>query len=313
MVPAVYQGLRYDICPINRYAKKGVKFSVSEKAREAFVLRHADFSKRFFIQCDASEYGIGAVLLQLNDTGAEHPIAFYSHNLNAYQRNYSVTEKECLAAVMAIKKFRPYVELMQFTVITDHASLQWLMNLKGLSGKLARWSLQLQGYNFDIQHRKGKENIVADMLSRLPTVEELYLEPALDLEADEFECEEYRELRQNIKANQKKLPDLRIVEHLVFKRGHVENNAELHEFQWKLWVPESLTHKLIWKAHDDVTSAHGGISKTINRLKEKYYWPNMSSQVRQYVSNCRICKETKPVNQHTQPTIGNEVVTDRSY
>lgn len=178
---------------------------------------------------------------------------------------------------MTIKKFRPYVELMQFTVITDHASLQWLMNLKDLSGRLARWSLQLQGYNFDLQHRKGKENIVADMLSRLPTVEELDLEPALDLETDEFECEVYKELRQNIKANQEKLPDLRIVEHLIFKRGHVEYNAELHEFQWKLWVPESLTHKLIRKAHDDVTSAHGRISKNINRLKEKYYWPNIHS------------------------------------
>lgn len=76
--------------PLTDTLKKGVKFSVSEKARESFeslkkaltsapVLRHTDFSKRFLIQCDASEYGIGAVLLQLNDTGAEHPIAFYSH------------------------------------------------------------------------------------------------------------------------------------------------------------------------------------------------------------------------------------------
>lgn len=68
------------------------------------VLRHADFSKRFYIQCDASEYGIGAVLYQLSRENEEHPIAFYSQKLNSCQRNYTVTEKECLAAVMAVKK-----------------------------------------------------------------------------------------------------------------------------------------------------------------------------------------------------------------
>lgn len=310
--------------PLTDTLKKSPKFVITEKAKEAFenlkraltsapVLRHADFSKPFFIQCDASEYGIGAVLFQLNAEGHEHPIAFYSKKLNKCQRNYSVTEKECLAAVMAIKTFRPYVELMEFTVITDHASLQWLMSLKDLSGRLARWSLQLQGFNFKIEHRKGKENVVADMLSRLPNADEIDMNRVFEFETTEFESDSYKQLREIIANKKENLPDLKIVDNMVFKRDHKSYNPETQEFQWKLWVPESLTHSLIEQAHDKTTSAHGGISKTIFRLREKYYWPLMVSQVRQYVSKCTVCKETKPTNENTQPQIGNEVVTNLPF
>ena len=73
--------------------------------------------------------------------------------------------------MLAVERFRPYIELMTFTVVTDHASLKWLMQLKDLTGRLARWSLRLQAYDFDIQYRKGIENVVADTLSR--SVEEI--------------------------------------------------------------------------------------------------------------------------------------------
>lgn len=124
--------------PLTDTLKKSKKFIMTPEAILSFeqlkqcltsapVLRHADFSKRFYIQCDVSEYGIGAVLYQLNANNEEHPIAFYSQKLNQNQKNYSVTEKECLAAVMAVKKFRHYIEMMPFTIVTDHASLKWLM------------------------------------------------------------------------------------------------------------------------------------------------------------------------------------------
>jgi len=94
-----------------------------------------------------------------------------------------------------VERFRPYVELMPFTIVTDHASLQWLMTLKDLNRRLARWSLALQAFDFNIEHRKGKDNIEADMLSRPNETAEVEF---FDFETTEFESPEYLERLQLI-------------------------------------------------------------------------------------------------------------------
>lgn len=85
--------------------------------------------------------------------------------LNPCQRKYTVTELECYAAVCSVKQYR--IEGLPFTIITDHSALKWLMSQKDLDGHLARWSLKLQAYNFEIIHRKGSLNTVPDTLSRI--------------------------------------------------------------------------------------------------------------------------------------------------
>lgn len=157
--------------PLTELIRKSQKFVMTSEALNAFqtlkaalisepILVHPDFSKPFFVHCDASKWGVGACLMQQNDQGEDQAICYFSKKLNRAQRNYSVTELECYAAVLAIEKFRPYLELQEFTVITDHSSLRWLMSLRDLSGRLARWSLRLQRYNFSIEHRKGHLNVV---------------------------------------------------------------------------------------------------------------------------------------------------------
>lgn len=126
--------------PITDLLKTTDRFTWTPEAMVAFdslkiclttapVLTHADFSLPFYIQCDASLLGVGGVLFQVKD-GGEHPIAYMSKKLNSAQRNYSVTELECLAAILCIREFRCYIEGMRFTVITDHAALKWLMEKK---------------------------------------------------------------------------------------------------------------------------------------------------------------------------------------
>lgn len=110
---------------------------------------------------------VGAVLLQVQD-GLRRPIAFFSKKLSATQQKYAPTEKECLGVILAIEKFRHYVEGSRFTVITDAQSLIWLKKIsaEGGSAKLIRWALKLQQYDFDLLYRKGALNITADAMSR---------------------------------------------------------------------------------------------------------------------------------------------------
>lgn len=137
------------------------------------VFWRPDFSRPFTVQTDASNYGIGEVLTQEHDDG-EHVISFISRSLNHAERNYSTTQRECLAVIWAIERFRGYLEGYKLTVVTEHHSLIWLQQPKNPTGKLCRWALRLQAFDFDIIHRKGKSHVVPDALSRL--VRDLRLE-----------------------------------------------------------------------------------------------------------------------------------------
>ena len=121
----------------------------------------------------------------------------------------------------------------------------------------------------------------------------------------------YLELFETISNNLDKFPDIKVEKGMGFKR--INCSTDMEEFKWKLWVPNSLTHQLIKEAHEPVEKAHGGINKTMNNLRIKYYWPNMIIQVRNFVNNCTICKECKSTNEKLMQEIGNEVVTDRPF
>ena len=86
---------------------------------------------------DASNIAVGAILAQLDDNGVDHPVAYTSRILNKHEKNYSVTERECLAVLHAVKQFRHYIYGTHFTVVTDHSSLWWLQQLKESEGRLA--------------------------------------------------------------------------------------------------------------------------------------------------------------------------------
>lgn len=312
--------------PLTDLLKKMDRFTWTEQAKTAFetlkrclisapVLTHPDFSKPYCIQSDASNTGIGGVLFQIDDDGAEHPIAYMSRKLNSAQRNYSVTELECLAAVESLKKFRGYVEGMPFKIITDHASLKWLMTQKELSGRLARWSMMLQGFNFTMEHRKGSENTVPDALSRVH-VDEITVNNAasVDLDHEAFNSPAYEKLKTDFRENKSRFPDLEIRGmHLYIRTRATKNIGDGARYTWRLWIPDTLVNSVIASAHDPPLSAHSGIGKTLEKLKRTFYWPKMIDSVVSYVKKCTICKESKAPNVILRPQMGKQISVERPW
>ena len=130
-----------------------------------------DFDKCFKLAVDASDVGIGAVLLQEDNNGIDHPVCYFSKKFNKHQKNYSTIEKECLALILAIQQFEVYLtsSTSPIVVFSVHNPLSFLHKLKIYKNKnqrLLRWSLLLQEFNLDIRHIKRKDNIIPDALSR---------------------------------------------------------------------------------------------------------------------------------------------------
>ncbi|CAN6562575.1 unnamed protein product [Malus baccata var. baccata] len=163
--------------PLCRLLQKDVTFDFNEECEKAFkhlkemltsapIIRPPDWSIPFELMCDASDYALGAVLGQRKDK-QPHVIYYASRTLNNAQLNYSTTEKELLAVVFALDKFRSYLLGTKVIIYTDHAALKYLLTKKEAKPKLIRWMLLFQEFDIEIRDKKGSENVVADHLSRL--------------------------------------------------------------------------------------------------------------------------------------------------
>jgi hypothetical protein len=139
--------------------------TLKQQLCEKPILVMADIEQPFVLRTDASDRGLGAVLLQQKAEDL-HPVAYASKKLSGAELNYSTIEKECLAIVWGVRKFEPYLYGRQFTIETDHQPLQYLQKSKTENGRLMRWAIQLQQYDFKVRVIPGRDNVGADYLSR---------------------------------------------------------------------------------------------------------------------------------------------------
>uniref|UniRef100_A0A2N9I5J1 RNA-directed DNA polymerase n=1 Tax=Fagus sylvatica TaxID=28930 RepID=A0A2N9I5J1_FAGSY len=181
--------------PLCNLLSKDTPFEWTEACQEAFeklkgtltsapIMQPPDWSLPFEIMCDASDYAVGAVLGQRKDK-KPYVIYYASKTLDSAQINYSTTEKELLAVVFALDKFRAYLVGSPIVVFTDHAALKYLLTKKDAKARLIRWILLLQEFNLSIKDKKGVENVVADHLSRLVVKDSLETMPIKDTFPDE--------------------------------------------------------------------------------------------------------------------------------
>ena len=164
--------------PLNKLTQKKQTFQWTAEAQDAFdilkdtltkapILGFPNTTDQYWLDCDASSFGISGVLSQIQD-GTERVIAYFSKTLNRAQRQYCVTRRELLAIVESVKHFHQYLYGVEFIVRTDHGSITWLRNFKNPSAILARWLEVLNTYSFEIRFRSGIQHKNADALSRRP-------------------------------------------------------------------------------------------------------------------------------------------------
>ena len=165
--------------PLTQLLRKNTQFIWTEPCQLAFeklkamlqsapVLSAPDFNRPFKIAVDASDVAAGAVLLQEDHDGVDHPVCYFSRKFNQSQRNYSTVEKDCLAIILALTHFEVHVSstMEPIVIYSDHNPLVFLHKLKNNNQRLQRWSLLLSEYNLAIRHIKGRDNLIADCLSR---------------------------------------------------------------------------------------------------------------------------------------------------
>ena len=164
--------------PLTRLLNKREKFVWCDTCQKALqelrallnsapVLAAPDFNAPFKLAVDASDVAAGAVLLQEDKHGVDHPVCYFSKKFSKSQRNYSTIERECLALVLALQHFELYItsSSLLIKIFSDHNPLVFLHKSKDKNQLLLRWSLMLQEYDLDITHIKGKDNVIADCLS----------------------------------------------------------------------------------------------------------------------------------------------------
>ena len=135
---------------------------------KAAVLYTPDYTKEFVIHCDASAYAVGCSLSQFDDdTGALRPIAFGSQKLDKTKQAYAVIEREAYSLIFALKLFSWIIHGSRILVYSDHDPLQYITKSAPVSAKLMRWSIALQQFELRVLHVAGRNNPVADMLSRI--------------------------------------------------------------------------------------------------------------------------------------------------
>jgi transposase InsO family protein len=292
------------LAPLTGLVSNKVSFVWGAEQQEAFdamkaaiaketLLVFPDFNEEFHVHTDASNYQLGAVISQNGK-----PLAFYSRKLNPAQQRYTTGEQELLGIVETLKEFRNILFGQKVIVHTDHKNILY-GNLS--NDRIARWRLLLEEYSPEYRHVSGKDNIVADALSRLPRDESIEVPEPNDMEAMAETFLTVKELEENKfpmnpaliqreQQNDKKLQKSLNKSGTVYRIKRVEEQ-DLVTYNGKIVIPSSLRLRILAWYHEYL--AHPGMTRLEASLRQVFTWPKLSADVEQYVRTCKKCQLNK--------------------
>jgi hypothetical protein len=295
---------------------------------KAPILAFPDYKKPFFIQSDASKFGAGGILYQLDENKNQQVISYASWTFDRAQRGYHTSEREFLALIKCVKKWKAFFWGRKISIESDHEALKGVLNLRDPYGRIARWFALLSQFNFEVKYLKGTENVSADAMSR--TYGDLDDNQLAELEAkccslreevvnsilsyngptdeqyikaqreDPEICKYLRYLEMNelpaddVEALRiaKESVNFKIMNKLIYRNTKTHKNDN-HNTPL-LWVPDSMRKEVLLETHDSIwEGAHMGRDKTIDKIKQKYYFRNVPKFVDLWVRTCSICNRTK--------------------
>ena len=311
------------LAPLYELLKSTVKWRWTKQENAAFqeskkllssakVLVHFDSTKEVTLACDASPYGIGAVLSHKMPDGSDRPIGFASHTLSSAEKKYSQLEKEGLSCIFGVKKFHTYLYGRLFTLITDHKPLLGLFKEQQAipahaSARIQRWALTLASYEYKLQFRKSTAHSNADALSRLPlttapvTVPE---PPEIVLLMDHLDSSPVSatEIKRETSHNPLLSRVLQFVLHgwpdscdgdelKPYWSRRLELSAQEGCLLWgnRVIVPTTLRQRILLQLHD----THMGISRMKSLGRMFVWWPGLDNELEEMVRHCDICQRTR--------------------
>lgn len=308
------------LAPLHKLLRKDVAWHWRSEQRKAFnkakemlqsaeVLAYYDPSKELLLSCDASSYGLGAVLSQRSD-GEERPIGYVSRTLSKAEKGYSMIEKEALALIFGVTKFHKYIFGRHFLLISDHKPLASIFNGQKsvpamASARIQRWALILSAYEYDIVHKAGKENGNADAFSRLPLA-------TTEPQADSQPLPEVVHLMETISHS---LVSAKTIKDWTAKDSVLSRVHSYILSGWPAQLDASFrpysSRKLELSVHDgcilwgsrvvipppghgsileELHQGHPGESRMKALARGYVWWPGMDSAIEQTVKSCNLCQ-----------------------